>query len=425
MHLAELLDELVDFDEGAAAAFGNALAAGAFDDLRALSFLGSHGEDDGFHVFDALVVESSAGELLFDFVEAGHHAEHAFEGAEILNHLHLTEEVFEVELAFGHALGGFLGLLVVDFFGDVLDHADHVTHAEDAVGHAFGVELGEVLELFAFTDVFDGLAGYLAHGEGGATAGVTIKFGKNDAGDADGLVEVLGDRDRLLTSGGVGNEKGLFGLNELVKLLEFLDEKVVDFLATGGVEDDDGGLAGFIGFEGLLGDFDEVFFARLGGEDGDFALGAEHGELLDGGGSVEVAGDEKRFAAIFLETAGELGGGGGFTRTVESAKQDVRGGIEVEGALVSAEEKSEFVVENFDDLFTRLHRLEDVFALRFFTNGFDEVLGDGEFDVGLEQSEPDFAQSIEDVFFGDFGGSSEAAERLVECVGEVGKHDLR
>ena len=140
MHLPKLFDELVDFDEGAAAAFGDALAAGAFDDLGALSFLGGHGEDDRFHVFDALVVEGAAGELFFDFVEAGHHAENAFEGAEILEHLHLAEEVFEVELAFGHALGGFLGLFVVDLFGDVFNHADDVTHAEDAVGHAFGVK---------------------------------------------------------------------------------------------------------------------------------------------------------------------------------------------------------------------------------------------------------------------------------------------
>ena len=116
--------------------------------------LGRHGEDNRFHVLDALVVKGATGELLFDFVEAGHHAEDSFEGAEILNHLHLAEEVFEVELAFGHALGGLLGLLMVDLLGDVFDHADHIAHTEDAVGHAFGVKLGEVLELLTLTNVF-------------------------------------------------------------------------------------------------------------------------------------------------------------------------------------------------------------------------------------------------------------------------------
>ena len=200
--------------------------------------------------------------------------------------------------------------------------------------------------------------------------------------------------------------------------------EVVDFLAAGGIENDDGGVAGFVGLEGLLGDFDEVLFAGFGSEDGDFALLAEHGELLDGGGAVEVAGDEEGFAAVFLEAAGELGGGGGLTGTVQSAEKNVGGRIEVEGALVATEEDGELVVEDFDNLFTRLNRLEDVFPLCFFAHGLDELFGDREFDIGFEKGEPDLAHGIEDVLFGDFGGSSEAAERLVEGVGEIGKHDF-
>ena len=197
---------------------------------------------------------------------------------------------------------------------------------------------------------FDGLASDLAHGEGGATAGVTIEFGQNDAGNPDGVVEVLRNRNGLLTGGGVGDEEGFFGLNELMELLKLFDEEVVDFLATGGVENDDGGLARFLGFESLFGNFDEVFFTGLGGKDGNFALCTQHLQLLDGGGTVKVASDEEGLAAVFLEAAGELGGGGGLTGTVQSTKENVSGRIEVERALITTEKDGELVVEDFDNL---------------------------------------------------------------------------
>ena len=285
------------------------------------------------------------------------------------------------------------------------------------------MELEELVELLALADVFDGLAGDGAHREGGAAAGVGVELGEDDAGDADGFVEVAGDGDRALAGGGVGDEERFARGDEGVEALEFLDQAVVDLLAAGGVEDEDVAGLGFGPLDGFGGDLDDVGFAGLRGEDGNADLAADGGELVDGGGAVEVAGDEERLAALAFEAAGELRGGGGFAGAVEAAEEDAGGRVEVERDLIATEELGELVLEDFDDLLPGFDRFEDLGAHRLVLHVGDEGLGDGELDVGLEEGEADLAEGVGDVFFGDFPDAAEVAEGFVERVGEGGKHD--
>ena len=205
-HLAELFEQGVDFLQASARAFGDAGAAGAADDLGAAAFVLRHAEDDGLGALHFFVVEGIGGELFFDFSKAGEQPKQPFERAEVLDHFHLIEEVGEVEFSFGHALGGAHGVGFVDLVGDLLDHADDVAHAEDTVSHAGGVEFAELVDFFAFANVFDGFAGDGTHGEGGTTAGIAVELGEDDASEPHGVVEVGGYGDGLLTSGGIGDE---------------------------------------------------------------------------------------------------------------------------------------------------------------------------------------------------------------------------
>ncbi|MFT6594614.1 MAG: hypothetical protein ACJAT3_000580 [Akkermansiaceae bacterium] len=281
------------------------------------------------------------------------------------------------------------------------------------------MEFGEVFHLLSFANIFDGLASDGAHREGGPSAGVTIEFGEDNAGDADFAVESLGDGDGLLTGGGVGDEEGLTGVEEFVKGLEFVEEVGVEFLAAGGVEDDDGAVLIFGPFDSAFGDFDEVFFSFFGGEDWDIDLLGELGQLVDGSGAVEVEGNEEGASAFFLQAKGELGGSGGFTGTVEAAKEDVSRRIEIDGGLVATEEFGEFVLEDFDDLLAGFDRFEDVGTVGFFLNAGDEVFDDTEFDIGFQESKADVAEGVSDVLFGDFPDTPEVPEGFVEAVSEI------
>ena len=90
-------------------------------------------------------VESTCGQLFFNFTEPGHQSEQSFERAEILNHLHLVEEVGEIEFTLLHPLHGAHRVGFVDLIGDLLDHSDDVTHPENPVSHAVRVKFEELV----------------------------------------------------------------------------------------------------------------------------------------------------------------------------------------------------------------------------------------------------------------------------------------
>jgi hypothetical protein len=88
---------------------------------------------------------------------------------------------------------------------------------------------------------------------------------------------------------------------------EFRDQALVDFLAAGGVEDDDGALLGLGPGERLFGHLDHIGLARFRGKAGNIDLPGEDGELVNGRGAVKVAGDQQRAPAFFFQAAGEFG----------------------------------------------------------------------------------------------------------------------
>src|SRR5262249_26291678 len=160
----------------------------------------------------------------------------------------------------------------------LLDERHDVAHAKDTSGEAVGVKGLEGIGLLAGAHELDGYAGNLAHGERRAAAGVAIYLGEDEAGEANGLVELVGDPDGGLAGHGVHDEEDLLRLGALADGGDLLHEGVVDVEAAGGVEDEDG--------EGLLacplhcpnGDVDGLVAGRLG-IDRDVELATELLEL--------------------------------------------------------------------------------------------------------------------------------------------------
>ena len=50
-------------------------------------------------------------------------------------------------------------------------------------------------------------------------------------------MEVLGHAHGLLAGGGIADEENFLWLEKVAKTLEFFDERTIDFLASGGIED--------------------------------------------------------------------------------------------------------------------------------------------------------------------------------------------
>ena len=99
-----------------------------------------------------------------------------------------------------------------------------------------GVEILQRVPLLADADQLDRLAGDGAHGERRAAAAIAVDAGQHDAGDADALVEALGEVDGVLAGQAVGDEQGLVRMGDVAHLRHLLHQRFVDVGAAGGVE---------------------------------------------------------------------------------------------------------------------------------------------------------------------------------------------
>ena len=127
--------------------------------------------------------------------------------------------------------------LLVDLLLGFLDQAEHVAHAEDARGHAVGVEALEGLQLLAGRGEEDRLAGHRLDRERGAAAGVAVELGHHHAVELGRLGEGLGDADRVLAGHRVDDEQHVVGLGPLADPRQLGHQLLVDVEAAGGVDD--------------------------------------------------------------------------------------------------------------------------------------------------------------------------------------------
>ena len=125
-------------------------------------------------------------------------------------------------------------------------------------------------------------------------------------------------------------------------------------------------------------------------------------ELVDGGGPVDVGGDEERLLPVLAQADGQFGGGRRLSRALKADHHDDGGpGIEAEVMPLAAERRHELLVHDLHDLLPRIEPGEQVAPDGSVADPRDEVLDDLEVDVGLEQREPDLAQGDVEVALGD------------------------
>ena len=78
--------------------------------------------------------------------------QHTHKAAQIAHFFYLRQliaQIFQSELAFHGAFGGFFRFFLVDGFGGSLDQADNVAHAENAPGNPFRLKDFKGIQFFA------------------------------------------------------------------------------------------------------------------------------------------------------------------------------------------------------------------------------------------------------------------------------------
>ena len=153
-------------------------------------------------------------------------------------------------------------------------------------------------------------------------------------------------------------------------------------------------------------------------------LVAELHELVDGGGSVDVGGDQQRLAALLAQPDRQLGGGGGLARALQADQHDHRAAwrVELELVALAAEHLDQLVVDDLDDLLAGLNPVEHFGAERLLTHIGHEVLDDLEVDVRLEQGKADLAQGDVKVGLGDLRLATQAVGDGLQACREGFEH---
>src|SRR6185503_20998232 len=126
-------------------------------------------------------------------------------------------------------------------------------------------------------------------------------------------------------------------------------------------------------------------------------------ELLAGGGTIDVDGDEHGSMSALFEPLGELSGGGGFTGALEAGHQDHRWRLrgEFESGGVAPQEFDELISDDLDDLLRRREGGKDFGADGLGADVLDEFFDDVEVNVGFEHGDADLFESLVHVFFGE------------------------
>ena len=224
------------------------------------------------------------------------------------------------------------------------------------------MELLQGVEMLAGADELDRHAGDRFDREGRPAAGVAIELRHDDAVQPQRFVERLGAVHGILPRHAVHDQIHLIGADLLFDPCQLLHQLCIDVQPAGRVEDDDRNLlvAGF--FDRVLADEHRVRRSRLR-VDLAAELLAEHLQLVNGGGALEVGRDEQRPAAALFDQPAQLAAGGRLAGALQPAEHQDRGaGFEMERMVHRPHQVDQLPMDDADDVLVRIERLEDLLA---------------------------------------------------------------
>jgi len=284
------------------------------------------------------------------------------------------------------------------------------------------VEHLEVVEFFAETDEFDRAAGHLADRKRRTAAGVAVELGENEAGEIERAVKMFGDRNRLLAERGVGYQQDFVRPDRLADAHQLLHHGFVDLEAARGVDDDHVGTRRARLRDRVDRDRRNVDTGALG-VDRNPDLATDDFELVDRGGTIHVAGHELDLLAVAFEQQRELARRSGFAAAVQTDQHDDgRFRLEREFGNAAAEQFDELVVDDLDHLLTGGHAFDHLLADALGPDSLDELRGDLDIYVGVEQREADFPHRFGDIGFGKGALPTQFSEHVMQLVAERFEH---
>ena len=290
--------------------------------------------------------------------------------------------------------GDLFNFFAVEGLLRLFDKRHHVAHAQNAARHAVGMKWLNIGKLLAGTAELNGLADHGFDGKRRAAACVAVQLGQNHAVDAQLLIEGLGDVDSVLAGHRVHHEQDFLRLDGRLHAPQLLHQLRVDMKAAGGIDDQHVAAVAARMLNGLQRGFNGVLRAVLIHRH--LNLLANHLQLLDGGGAVNIARRQKRLFACLLQIVGQLARHGGLTRALKAAKH-INGrnaGRPREPRVFRTHQGGHFFINNLDHLLSRGQAFQYLLPYAPLGDPFAKIFDDQIVNVGFQQGDAHLAHAL-------------------------------
>ena len=149
-------------------------------------------------------------------------------------------------------------------------------------------------------------------------------------------------------------------------------------------------------------------------------------QLGHGIGTLEVGGHQQDALALVTQPASELSGQGGLTGALETGEHDDRGTavgpVDLPG--LAAQDLDELLVDDLDNLLTRVEGLGACGVDRLLAHRGGEGTHNGQGDVGLQEGAADLGDRGVDVGLGETTLAAQLVEGGGDAIGEVAEHAM-
>ena len=193
-----------------------------------------------------------------------------------------------------------------------------------------------------------------------------------------------GHIDCLLAGCRIQHQKDLLRADFVFQLNQFLDQNFVDLKSSRSIVNKD--VAALLGGMGLclLRNDQHVLFPSTN-QGGYLELFAKGFELIHGRRTIHISSHQHGLPTLLGQPFGQLATGSGFSGTVETHHHDTRWlGVNFQGSMRGSEQLNQCIVDDLDDLLTRVDALDDLLSDRLLLDIFNELFGHLEVHVGIQ-----------------------------------------
>ena len=286
------------------------------------------------------------------------------------------------------------GLFGLEGFLRLFNKGDDIAHAQNAARDPAGFKGFQHVQLFAQAHKADRLAGNRPHRQRRTAAAVAVHPGQDHAGDTDFCVKLGRDIDRVLPGQPVHHQQRLARRRHITHSGSLGDQVSVNVQTACGIKDID-----VISAQGRLRfrpPRNRHRILALDDRQGiDANLHSQNRQLFHRGGAVHVERAHQHALALTLfQPPGQFGGGCGLARPLQANHQDRRGRVvdfQHTRVTVAGQHMDQLVMDDLDDLLARGDGFGDGLSGGFFLHGCNEIAGNGQTDISLEQGHPHFA----------------------------------